>query len=177
MIDEALPKQADLRKLAKNNAQFHIVSDLSPLSRFSDAVIDDDGSGRVQAEIDIVLDEQHRITITGHVHCQTKVQCQRCLEPVAIEFGSDVNLLVVRNDEQAKHVNRLFDPLIVEDDSEFDLNELLVDELLLALPFVSYHDDGQCINNHQHSAAEPTAPERDKKENPFSVLAQLRADK
>ena len=70
------------------------------------------------------------------------------------------------------------DPLIVGEDELMDLNEVVEDELLLNMPFVAYHDPDKCSGKQQYefSAEEETAPVEEK-ENPFSVLEQLKSGK
>jgi|SRR5690554_1067436 len=175
MISEPLPKQAELRKLAINQACFKVSSDLTAFPRVSGAVVAEQGI--VEAEIQFSVDERHIPCIDGWVRCSTQMVCQRCLEPVAVEFSSTIALAAVKNDVQARELTKVRDPLLVEDDALVDLNEILEDELLLAMPFVSYHEPGQCKGKQTYQSFAGDAPVEEKKESPFSVLASLKSNK
>lgn len=176
MLKESLPQKADLRKLANSHTRFAIESDLAALPRVADAVIN--GVGQVKANLEFYFDEQHRICVDGEASCVANVQCQRCLEPVEIEFVANIALARVKDDEQAQQLPKTRDALYAEEESSFDLNNMLEDELLLALPFVSYHSETECegITSYQ-TAEQSTDAAVEKKENPFNVLAQLKPNK
>lgn len=177
MTDEPLPKQADLRKLAGRYAHFHVSSDLAAFKRFAGVVVN--GVGTVEAELQFDVTDQRVPCIDGWVRCETQVVCQRCMDPVSIEFRSEIALTMVKNDEQAQNLPKSREPLMVGDDELFDLNEMLEEELLLALPFVSYHEPDQCKgrDNYEFSTVGVEAPVVEKKENPFSVLEALKSSK
>lgn len=98
--------------------------------------------------------------------------CQRCLEPVEVAVEADFNLGVAASEEAAKQLPRSYDPLIIEGE-EIELLSVVEEELILSLPFDAYHDD--CSINTSFGEAEAVA-EDNEKPNPFSVLAQLKAD-
>jgi len=108
------------------------------------------------------------------VEADVSVTCQRCLEPMPAHLTSDNTLAVVWTDEQAAHLPRHLDPLIVAQDA-CNLWELVEDELILAMPPFSYHDTQECkerIAGFSDAAPEGSAAED--KPNPFNVLAQLK---
>lgn len=175
MISEPLPKQAELRKLAINFARFQVSSDLTAFPRFSGAVVA--GQGIVEAELQFSVDERHISCIDGWVRCSTQMECQRCMEPVTVELSATIALAVVKNEVQATNLTKVRDPLMVEDDTLVDLNEILEDELLLAMPFVSYHELGQCKGKQTYQSFAGDAPVVEKKESPFSMLASLKSNK
>lgn len=174
MLNEPLPKQAELRKLAIKQADFRVSSDLTAFPRFAGAVVD--GQGVVEAQLHLSLDEQHRTLVDGTLHCTTKMVCQRCMEPMAVEFSATIALAVVRDDVQARNLSKDREPLLVEEEALTDLNELLEDELLLAMPFVSYHKPEECSAKSRYESFAEHAPVEEKKENPFSVLASLKSN-
>jgi uncharacterized protein len=92
------------------------------------------------------------------------------------QVTSDNTLAVVWTDEQAAHLPKHLDPIIVEDQSS-NLWELVEEELILALPPFSYHDTDKC----KETIAEFFDPEietvEEEKPNPFNVLAQLKPGK
>lgn len=175
MFDEPLPKQADLRKLASRQAHFSVHLDAAQLPRFAGAIVD--GQGVVDAELQLGVNEQYVRYLQGTVSCTTQVVCQRCMEPMPITIHSDVLLGIVWDEAEARNLPKAMDPLIVAEDELVDLNEVVEDELLLAMPFASYHDPDQCGGKQVYQSGEEQAPASAKKENPFSVLAQLKPGK
>ena len=174
MNDEPLPKQADLRKLTARGATFRSQMGLSRFPRLASAV--HEGQGRIEVDLQCGVNEQSVPYIAGAVSCEASVLCQRCLEPVAIRFASDVNLGVVWGEDQARQLPDGMDPLVVGEDELVDLNEIVEDELLLGLPIVSYHDVAECSGHQQYESADEAAKEV-VKENPFKVLEQLKSSK
>jgi uncharacterized protein len=64
----------------------------------------------------------------------------------------------------------------VVDETPLQLNEVIEDELLLALPQIPMHDEADCHASgllKQNSSAEDEA---EQKANPFSVLAKLKQE-
>ena len=174
MFDEPLPRQADLRKLAAAHARFDVTMSIKHLPRFAGAVVGEDAA--VRAQLQFAIDDQYRKIITGAVSCDTQVVCQRCMEPVAILVSAGINLAVACDEERARNLPNSMEPLIVAEDELLDLNEVLEDELLLALPFVSYHQPDQCSGRQRYESTLGEQPVVEK-ENPFSVLEQLKSGK
>jgi uncharacterized protein len=178
MFDEPLPKEADLRKLATREASFHATLDASLLPRFSGAAFE--GAGLIKADLHLGVDEQRVRYIKGTIDCETQLVCQRCMQPMPVHIHSDVNLGIMWDETEAKQLSKSMDPLIVGEDELVDLNEVIEDELLLNMPFVSYHDDENCSQqsySFSDEATEKLISTENEKDNPFSVLAGLKPNK
>lgn len=181
MLKAPLPKQVDLRKLASKEAAFSVTFSPSETTRFASALMNTDGE--VHAELQFYVDEQHRRRVDGKVKAAVFSQCQRCLGPVECDFESSFTLAIVWSDEQAEALPKDIDPLIWGEEP-YDLIDIVEEELLLAFPYVNYHDDMNCVANlsgqldlrvddgdKQASEIDDSLP---KKPNPFDVLAQLK---
>ncbi len=175
MFDEPLPKQADLRKLTSSGANFRSHLDVANFPRLANAVYE--GQGQVDIDLHFGIDEQHIRYIAGSVNCETSVICQRCLEPVSINFGSDMFLGIVWSEEKAKHLPISMDPLIVVENELVDLNDVVEEELLLGLPFVSFHEVGECTGKQRYESSSEELITPVVKENPFKVLEKLKSGK
>ena len=93
---------------------------------------------------------------------------------MSIHLNSENSLAAVWTDEQAAHLPRHLDPLIVEGEAS-SLWELVEDELILAMPPFSYHDTEDCRESIAgFSAPAPEEATLAEKPNPFNVLAQLK---
>lgn len=175
MFDEPLPKQADLRKLAHRQAHFKACLNAASMPRLAGAVAG--GEGTIEVDLHLGVDEQHHRYLRGTVDCNTQVVCQRCMQPMPIQVHSDINLGIVWDDDQARQLPKSMEPIIVGEDELVDLNEVVEDELLLSMPFVSYHEAGECSGKQRYestSAEVRQALEAEKQKNPFNVLKQLK---
>jgi uncharacterized protein len=107
---------------------------------------------------------------------QAKVQmrCQRCLG--ALEEAIDVSygFRFVKDESTAQAEDEASDEVDhLVHSKQFDLQELIEDEMLMALPFVSLHDE----DAHGGCPATPvsTYVQKVEKPNPFAALAALKA--
>ena len=131
----------------------------------------------VDVKLSFATDEQQIRTVTGVVETQVTVTCQRCMQDMVLPLRADVKLGLVWNEEGAAHLSKDLEPWIVNGESAH-LGELVEDELLLVLPYVNYHDEGQCSGVSRFSTKEPTGEPtgsiEEKPPNPFQVLEQLK---
>jgi uncharacterized protein len=172
MLTEPLPSTLDVRKAAVRGVS--VSGTLRPLDlqRFRPLLAADEGA--IEAELSFSRDEENRYVIRVAAEADVSVTCQRCLEPMAEHLTSENTLAVVWTDEQAAHLPRHLDPLIVAQDA-CSLWELVEDELILAMPPFSYHDTEEC--KERIAGFSDPVPEEDAAEdkpNPFNVLAQLK---
>jgi uncharacterized protein len=175
MFDEPLPKQADLRKLTSREASFKSEISMSDFPRLANSVYE--GKGLIHVDLHCGVDDQRVKYLSGSAKCETSVICQRCLTPVAIEFAAVVALGVVFTEEQAKYLPSTLEPLVLGEDELVDLNEVVEEELLLSMPFVSYHDVGECEGVQHYESFDEASNAPVEKENPFKVLEQLKTSK
>jgi uncharacterized protein len=84
--------------------------------------------------------------------------CQRCLEEMQIKLDLNLDYLISEKVDDALDENDEIDWL--ETNNAMDLQELIEDELLLALPFAPMHDKN-CSKLSMQSGEKP---------NPFAVL-------
>lgn len=108
-------------------------------------------------------------------HAQVPRECQRCLAPVVIPVELDNWLRFVGDEQLAAQLDADSDDDVLALPRWLDLQELVEDELLLALPLVPRHE--QCPDPLP-MAVEPSEDELppEEKVNPFAALAQLKRD-
>ncbi|MCB1695862.1 MAG: DUF177 domain-containing protein [Halioglobus sp.] len=174
MLSEPLPSTLDVRKAAARGVSVRGALKPLDLQRFRALLADDDGV--IQAGLSFTRDEENRYIIQLAITAEVVVTCQRCLEPLPHALACDNTLAVVWTDEQAAHLPRHLEPLVVEDEA-CNLWDVVEDELILALPSFSYHDTGECQQilarfNAAEAPSEEVVPVE--KPNPFNVLAQLK---
>ena len=170
MADAQLPKRVDVTKLVDTNQQFSAKIDSQNLDRVTAAVVSCDDA--VDCQIEFFRDVENHRVLKGHCSTQVTMLCQRCLDTVSLAVTSEFELGLVFDDERAKQLPRRLEPVIVDETGYLDLWEVLEDEVLLSLPPFPLHPDGEC----QLKQPEPdtNAEPEVERENPFSVLAQLK---
>ena len=176
MLSEPLPSTLDVRKAAGRGVSVRGTLKPLDLKRFRALLAQDDGS--IQADFSFTRDEENRYLIHLLVTAEVAVTCQRCLELLPKTLACENTLAVVWTDEQAAHLPRHLEPLIVEDEG-CRLWEVVEDELILALPPFSYHDTEECqqiLANFNAGQAPEEKADPGGKPNPFNVLAQLKPD-
>ncbi|MFZ3126285.1 MAG: YceD family protein [Acidovorax sp.] len=103
------------------------------------------------------------------------MDCQRCLTPVDVPLAVERSFRFVTDEATAEALDDDSEEDLLALSREFDLRELIEDELLMALPVVPRHDE--C------PTAVPLASSDDdfeaasaEKPNPFAALASLRKE-
>jgi uncharacterized protein len=178
MTPAALPRHLDLRKSAAHNAHFEGGLEPAQLERLRGLLAGDEG--RIFASVDCALDDERRTVLAVQVDATLSVQCQRCLADFERSVSARSSLAVVMTEEQAAGLPEGLEPLIAV--SDVDLWAVVEDELVLAMPVFSYHEDESCIEalapghgpGSEAAARQDEESEGGKSDNPFKVLAQLK---
>ncbi len=169
-----LPQFIDPRKLAARQAVLQGEILAESCSRLTEAVLEI--ISPVTAQVSFGANGSRRNAVTGCASVSVKALCQRCLEPVLLELAVNLSLTLVWSDEEAKSLPKQEEPWLVTD-AEADLWGLIEEELILALPIVSLHDEG-CEISTEYGAdstqTEGVDDNTEKRHNPFEVLAKLK---
>lgn len=177
---DPLPKLLDIRKLIAADVEVHACEPLKNFPRLRDMLespLDGSEGSGVDIQLHCYVDMQGKRRIDGHVEARVQVKCQRCLQPMPLTLDSQFAVAAVWSDDEAEHLPKHLDPYIVGEGLQ-DVRPLIEDELIISVPYVSYHEMEDC-------AVAPYAPEPDSddevpaqvKENPFKVLEQLKPGK
>lgn len=102
--------------------------------------------------------------------------CQRCLQSVDVPLEVEREFRFVADEATAEALDSDSEEDLLALSREFNLRELIEDELLMALPVVPRHDEcpaGVKLASSDEDFEEASA----QKPNPFAALAGLRKDK
>lgn len=168
-MSEHLPKYIEPLRLARNEADFAGDIPLSDMPRLVGQLLSNEGS----AEIDLHfgMDERGFAVISGQVRASVILQCQRCLEAMTVQLNSEINVGLVRKKTDEGLLPAEMDAMQIENDDPLVLSEFIEDELLLSLPIVARHQEGEACalkNEYQEGDEAPKRP------NPFAVLVSLK---
>lgn len=86
-------------------------------------------------------DRNNRILLSGNISGQITAQCQRCLEPVSLQLELPLELVLARQNGSvgataAGRETYRCDP------TNLELDSLVEEEILLSMPLVTMHEDG-----------------------------------
>ena len=172
MLTEPLPTSLDVRKAAARGAVLKGVLQPADMARAREILASD--NGRIEVQLAFSRDEENRTVIALSLTVDVEVTCQRCLEALPIQVHASNQLAVVGSDDRARDLPAQLDPLVVEGDN-CGLWTLVEDELMLALPIVSYHDTDDCKRILDEYTAPPPDAAGQRENNPFKVLEQLKS--
>ncbi len=168
-----LPDFVDPRRMADLEKVFSGCAAIVDLPRLAEVVLDADGG----VELRLVFNREggKRISITGFVRADLILECQRCLSPMAASVESQLNIALVNSAEEAERLPEHYDPLLL-DEPRIRLLDIVEDELLLSLPQVPRHKEGECCSAVSQKAVQPAADFKgsDNRPNPFAVLSELK---
>lgn len=165
-----------------------------------------DASGDVSISLQFGLDAEGRKQLNGSISAELHLTCQRCLRGLPLLVESELAMLVFANRQELEkqlptggydkdllvldelQAERLLaeklqsgsQELRVATEQELDVRALVEDELILSLPLVPLHEDGNCSEAWNSLRESSEAQEREATQmvpSPFAVLAQLRAGK
>ena len=166
----ALPTHIDPRKLALQGNFLEGTVNVEDLPRLESSV--SSVCGPLEAKVQFGLDESRAKIVNGNAKVSVETICQRCLDPLVIELKAEFAVQVIWSEEHINRVAANYEPWLVLDKMA-NLNELLEDEILLALPLVNYHDVGECTGDTFVEEVEAIGDEV-VSDNPFNVLLQLK---
>ena len=175
MLTEPLPNTLDVRKAAARGVSVDGAISPPDLHRFRELLVSEEGT--IQVRLTLSKDLENRSLVHVDVTAEVQVCCQRCLLPMPVCVVVDNTLAVVWTDEQASHLPRHLDALILAEEA-CNLWELVEDELILSLPPFNYHDTEVCNNILADFSPQP--PDEvcmSEKPSPFNVLAQFKPGK
>ncbi len=109
-------------------------------------------------------------------HTTLLMVCQRCLELAPVEITANRSFRFAANEEQAAALDEECEEDVLVYERDFNLHDLVEDELLLAMPLVPLHEVCPSQPKMQVADADFEA-EPEVKPNPFGLLAGLKTGK
>lgn len=164
----ALPEWVDPRALAVTSASVEGEIATHALSRLTPELDSESESRAVSVWLTFAEDSQRRVTITGKIRADLRLQCQRCLGPADWLADIVVQAMVVINDDAAAEVPRAWEPVVVGAHGLSPAG-LVEDELLLALPVAAHCNDAACRERYAEQQNRPA-----RADDPFAVLQELK---
>ncbi len=171
------PLRLEVQAFAKEAGQLDGRWPLLQLVRVADSALDGAGTDRRSTEVAWSARGEQRAAPGGehqtwlHLKAATGVslECQRCLQPMAVALKIDRSFLFVHGEDAAAQLDADSEDDVLALTRSLDLRELIEDELLLALPIVPRHEACPVP-----LPVRPNDPRAEEKPNPFAALAALK---
>ncbi len=180
MTQEFHARRLDIKAFAQANA---VLSGQDMLSKYERLLAETGGLGAERA-VRWEAQGEHRVDASGlaqlwlHLSAQVTLPltCQRCLGPADIELSVARDFRFVASEAQAEAEDEEAEEDVLALTREFNLLELIEDELLMALPVVPRHEVCPTPVKLAAQDADFEAAQAEKP-HPFAVLAGLKGGK
>ena len=172
---QVLPQWVTPLKLAAQGTTLMGIVPPDRMLRLSESVVS--LNQPVSVTLEFYCDESGYRVVSGKVSTQARFVCQRCLQEMEQDISATVGWVVVLDEEKIESLPKRYEPWIL-DDVEGDLHSVVEEELLLALPIVSYHELDRCEGRSFFSTNVLAGEvEVTKRPNPFDILKDLKLGK
>lgn len=145
-----LPARIDFRKLAEQRASVEGNLPIASFGRLCGLLEAD--AGELSIALSFEPGKGRNPRVTGRAAGTASMLCQNCLERVELTLEVDIDTFIVATVDQLLELDQGEDGIVCEG-SLLTVSEIVEDELMLALPMVPRHADGDC--------GETAAPEDD----------------
>lgn len=179
---QANPRALRVEPLCKESGRLQGSWPLAALTRLAEGVVAAaDGSVRWALEGSTKQPAGSAVQLWVHLTAQAVVplQCQRCLGPLAQHLHVDRSIRFVHGEDLAAKLDEETEDDVMSLPAALDVQDLVEDELILALPIVPRHEDA-CPQPLASEAVQTIAEAvpASKQPHPFAALAVLkRGDK
>ena len=147
MFKDPLPAEVNYRKFAGASTKLDGTVPVSSFSRLKESIAND--QGEVHAKLEFRRGKKQKTLIIGHIDVNLELICQNCLEPTTTEVKSSFRWVLVEDEDALIALNPDDEGVICGEDS-VNIVELLEDELLVSLPMVAKHPEGECTFTAEH---------------------------
>lgn len=180
MPKEFDPRRLDVRRFAEESGTLSGVTMARELPRLAAELEGPDAPGEVRwqarGELRNPRHVQPQLWLRLEAQGRFALTCQRCLQPVDVELALDRPFRFVPDEATAAAEDDEAEEDLLAFSREFDLLELLEDEILMDLPVAPRHD--VCPVPVRMSSADPAFHLAEaERAHPFAVLGKLKADK
>ena len=139
---------------------------LAEFERLPDGVLNRDAA--LAYRLSFYRDESGACVVDAEIDAHLIMDCQRCLQPVAVAIHKKTLLAITKITEEIQSLDARYEPFALAGD-ELSIMQLLEDELLLATPFSALHPEAECAGRQALDKINAEA-----RPGPFAALAGLK---
>jgi len=145
MLTEVLPKRIRYPQAGVEEALVEGFLPINRLARLADALLDNDLDNAsvpdfVMVRLRFSSDGPGRTSVVGEAHFEQQWRCQRCLEPVVLRSGCEIEMILAGHKKVIEQLRSDQDSFLTDGDL-VDTADIIEDQLLLALPMSPKHED------------------------------------
>ncbi len=174
------PQRLDVRVFSRDGAT---LSGQAPLAQWArlraeseDGLVSPPVQWQARGEAVSEVGAQDQVWLHLQVNAVLPLLCQRCLSPVLTAVDVDRSFRFVADEATAMALDDEEEEDLLVISREFNLIDLVEDEVILAMPLVPLHDT--CPEPLSMSAEDPCfEQEEEKRPHPFAALAGLKVKK
>jgi uncharacterized protein len=151
-----MPSFVDSLSFARSGDALSGEYSVSEMVRLQGLLASDEGRIRFQLNGSMVAG---RPTLQLLLDAELQLVCQRCLEPCTQSVRSVSNMPIARDERELARWegdDPLVDAQIAE--SRLDVRNLVEDEILLSLPLMPRHAEGECSLGYECSPGDESSP-------------------
>ena len=161
-------KPLTINDLIINNLEFAqaqqiLVGEIDALKceRLAETLVPNSAGARISFNLTGTAKQLRNPSLQLHLDAQLPVTCQRCLDEMLLNINLDFNYIICNT--LPTEIDENDDADWLEAAPDMNLQELIEDEILLAMPISSMHNH-DCSKQSMQSGEKP---------NPFAVLKNL----
>lgn len=141
MFTGPLPTEVDHRKLAAARTRLQGTVPVSALTRLAGFLAGD--GGEIQVDLLFRKGRKQQPLVIGECRGDVTVVCQTCLEEMPLHLEAGIRSQLVDSDDELQALRQSEDGQVCADDTVMVI-DLIEDDLILALPMVPRHAEGEC---------------------------------
>lgn len=100
--------------------------------------------GEITFELNFGIDEFSNRYVSGRLETQLVLVCQRCMEAFEYPISIDLALAFISSSYEEEKIQGMYESYFYEDEPQIDLHALIEDEVILAMPLIAKHNEGDC---------------------------------
>ncbi len=179
LMSPELPETIDPMRLVKMGKEISGSYDLGQFDRVNaslkDSLLEDHFWIQVSFKLEFSRGDENRLSIiAGSLETTLPQVCQRCMQPMQYQLTALVNMAIVSNDAGAENLSADFESYYLDAGVSVKLQDLIEDELLLAMPLVSLHDEQVCPAGNKFRHEPKFELGNMTRKNPFAELKNLK---
>jgi uncharacterized protein len=136
-----IPERVDHRKLANQAGLIEGTLPIQCFHRLGEMLVVSEGE--VYLRLEFSKGDFGSTRVNGTAATEVCIICQNCMQQFRRSVSCDVALLVVSDESKLERLPEA-DDAIVAADKVISVAELVEDELILAMPMIPRHEEGQC---------------------------------
>ncbi|MCL2918758.1 23S rRNA accumulation protein YceD [Shewanella litorisediminis] len=168
-----IPVSIDPIRAASNRLSFQGIVPGKVLKRLRELTAGD--CSDVTVSLECGVDLQGIVYLKGTAVTELTLLCQRCMALYTTEVTVDFCFSPCRTEAEIDELPDAYDPIECDEIGEIRLQQLVEDELILAMPLIPAHQNIDCNLGSQDIVVGEIEAAQEERPNPFAVLEKLKS--